>query len=70
MALPLSASDLHAIADALDKIELVIASDPILGDIDVLRPEGDKRDYDVVGKFVKEGDGDDAWYGFEVKERG
>lgn len=64
--LPLSASDLHAIAAALEPIELLpeIAQNPVIGRIEVIRPDGD----DVVGYFVREvqdgTDLTDAWLGF------
>lgn len=66
MMLPLSASDLRAIADALEPIELqpAIAQNPVIGRIEVIRPDGD----DVVGYFEREAqdlsDLTDAWFGF------
>jgi len=62
--LPLSASDVRAIADALDPIELhpAIAQNPVIGRIEVIRPEGS----DVVGYFVREGEGNDAWFGLAL----
>lgn len=65
MTLPLSASDLHVIADALDKIELLpgVADNPVIGNIEVIRPDGEGND--VVGYFVREGNvKDDPWLGF------
>jgi len=64
--LPLTASDMRAIADALEPIEFsaVIAENPIIGRIEVIRPDGDADD--VCGYFVREnaaGSGD-AWFGF------
>lgn len=66
MRLPLSASDLRAIADALEPIELEpsIVHNPVIGRIEVLRPSGD----DVVGYFEREmgavADLSDSWFGF------
>lgn len=66
MRLPLSASDLRAIADALEPIELqpAIAQNPVIGRIEVIRPDGD----DVVGYFEREmgdvADMSDSWFGF------
>jgi len=66
MKLPLSASDLHAIGDALDPIELLsaITTNPVIGRIEVMRPDGDGND--LIGYFVREGEGEDAWFGFEA----
>jgi hypothetical protein len=62
MNLPLSASDLHEIAEALDLIETdeKLTSNPIIGRIEVIRPGGD----DPIGYFEQEGEKDEAWYGF------
>lgn len=63
----LSASDLHAIAAALEPIETneLLTENPVIGRIEVLRP--DTTD-DVVGYFSREGKPDgsgEAWFGFE-----
>jgi hypothetical protein len=63
----LSASDLHAIANALEPIETneKITDNPQIGRIEVIRPDGD--DDDVCGYFVREGDpkkAGEAWFGF------
>jgi hypothetical protein len=63
--LPLSASDIHAIADTLEKIELLpgIVDNPVIGRIEVIRPDGD----DLIGYFVREGDvNEDPWFGLEI----
>ncbi len=63
--LPLSASDLRDIGDALDPIELLpaIVDSPIIGRIEVLRPGGDEvvGYFDHADGFAEEGD---RWYGF------
>lgn len=68
MELPLTASDLRVIADALEPIETsaVIADNPIIGRIEVIRPDGDAGD--VCGYFVREGnpsESGEAWFGFQ-----
>ena len=65
--IPLSASDLHAIADALAVIETDprITENATFGRIEVIRPDGDPDD--VAGHFEREGNPDgsgEAWYGF------
>lgn len=67
--LPLTASDLRRIADALDPIETNprFADNPIIGRIEVVRPDSDMGVEDVCGYFVREGDPDgtgEAWFGF------
>ena len=66
---PLSASDVRAIADALEPIELDphIAENPVIGRIEVLRPDGEDAT-DIVGYFRREGEAGsgDAWFGFEA----
>jgi hypothetical protein len=59
---PLTAGDLRALADALDPIEFheILARNPIVGRIEVYRPDGD----DVVGYFERNALDDDAWLGF------
>lgn len=61
----LSASDLHAIAEALASIETyeLITENPVFGRVEVIRPDGD----DIVGYFAREGvtGKGEAWYGFE-----
>jgi len=66
---PLSASDVHKIAEALEVIETneAIVENPVFGRIEVVRPDGGD---DVVGYFVREGDPGghgEAWYGLEVR---
>lgn len=64
---PLSSSDLIEVAKALELVELgKIPNNPILGRIEVIRPDSDPGAGDVVGYFVKAGDPGDYWYGFEV----
>lgn len=68
--LPLSASDMRAIADALDPIEMDprIVESSIIGRIEVIRPDGDPDD--VCGYFVREGAADssgEAWFGFVME---
>jgi len=63
----LSASDVRAIADALEPIETnaIITDNPVIGRIEVIRPDGD----DVVGYFEREGDAKDpgmSWFGFRA----
>lgn len=62
--LPLAAADMQAIAAALEPIETDqrITENPIIGRIEVIRPDGD----DVCGYFVREGDTGkgEAWFGF------
>lgn len=42
--LPLSGSDLRALADAVDEVEATeLAANPVIGRIEVLRPDGDDR---------------------------
>lgn len=72
MNLPLTASDLHEIADALDQIETLpaVVENRLLGRIEVLRPGGDHTD--VIGYFQQadptavEGLGE-RWIGFVAK---
>jgi len=64
--MPLSASDLRAIAGALEPIETwgEIVENPVIGNIEVIRPDGGD---DVVGFFVREGEPNgsgEAWFGF------
>lgn len=72
MKLPLSASDLKDIGAALEPLELLTAltQNGIVGRIEVYRPGGDE----VIGHFVQDSEGDDAWYGFyagpEITEPG
>lgn len=65
--LPLSASDLRNIADALDPIETneSITENPLIGRIEVIRPDGPPDD--ICGYFVREGTpgAHDTWYGFQ-----
>lgn len=65
--LPLTASDMRAIADALEPIETDerITENPIIGRIEVIRPDGDADD--ICGYFVREGDlgKAEAWFGFQ-----
>jgi hypothetical protein len=60
--LPLTASDLQVIAAALEPIEdnVHIVTSPVIGRIEVYRPDGD----DVIGYFQSAGMGEDDWYGF------
>lgn len=64
--LPLTASDLHEIANALEPLELnpAIVANPLIGRIEVLRPDGDE----VIGYFQSAQPAgftaDDDWYGF------
>lgn len=64
--LPLTASDLQAIASALEPLELnpAIVANSVIGRIEVLRPDGD----DVIGYFQSAQPAgftpDDDWYGF------
>jgi hypothetical protein len=63
----LSASDVRAIADALEPIETneFITENPVIGRIEVIRPDGD----DVVGYFEREGTPNgsgEAWFGFRA----
>lgn len=62
--LPLSFSDLHDIANALEPIELLpaLVGNPVIGRIEVLRPGGG----DVVGHFERADgfDPSDEWLGF------
>ena len=62
--LPLTGDDLRRIADALDILDAApqVAENPIIGAIDVIRPDGD----DVVGRFVPHSDG---WFGLETQDR-
>lgn len=65
--MPLTADDLRRIADALDPIETneKITENPLIGRIEVIRPDGDKDD--VCGYFEREGKPDgsgEAWFGF------
>lgn len=65
----LSASDLHAIAAALEPLEtnIAITENPIIGRIEVIRPDSDPGSDDVVGYFEREGAADgsgQAWFGF------
>ena len=64
MPLPLSFSDLHEIANALEPIELLpaIVNNPVIGRIEVLRPGGDE----VIGHFQRADgfDPTDEWLGF------
>lgn len=66
-SLPLTASDLRVIADALEPIETsaVIAENASIGRIEVVRPDGDADD--VCGYFVRENEAGsgDAWFGFQ-----
>lgn len=65
MALPLTSWDLNQIANALESLEVKnLAVNPIFGKIEVIRPDGDSDD--VAGYFVREGTGEDSWYGFET----
>jgi hypothetical protein len=66
MSLPLSASDLIAIARALEPIETnpVFTDNAVIGRIEVIRPDGGG---DVVGYFVREGDPlktGESWFGY------
>ncbi len=65
MKLPLSASDLHAIADALAPIETnpTFAENPVIGRIEVVRPDADDPS-DVVGWFVRDPLDGAPWFGF------
>jgi hypothetical protein len=64
--IPLSASDLQEIGKALDPLETneYITENPVVGRIEVIRPDGDADD--VCGYFVREGDigKGEAWFGF------
>lgn len=69
--MPLSASDLRAIAEALEPIETneLLTENPVIGRIEVIRPESDGHLDDVVGHFVREGQTGEghtgeAWFGF------
>lgn len=66
--LPLSPGDLHEVAKALETIEFnkVIVSNPLIGRIEVYRPDGD----DVIGYFESAQFGaEDDWYGFVPLEK-
>ena len=56
--LPLTPSDLRAIAEALDPLEYseVLTANPLIGRIEVFRPDGDEQ----IGWFAQS----DDWYGF------
>lgn len=62
----LTADDLRCIADALDLINVpAIANNPLIGDINVIQPDGKA----VVGRFVREGSPSEdggAWMGFRA----
>lgn len=63
--LPLTPSDLRRVADALEPLELnpAIVRNPIVGRIEVYRPDGD----DLIGYFQSAEmgpDPEDDWYGF------
>lgn len=60
--MPLTAGDLRTIAEALDPIEdnELIVKNPVIGRIEVYRPDGD----DLIGHFVTADMGEDDWYGF------
>lgn len=68
MRLPLTASDMRVIADALDPIETNpnLTDSPTIGRIEVIRPDGSPDD--VCGYFVREGEpgSGEAWFGFEA----
>lgn len=66
---PFTAWDLRQIADALEPIETneKITENPVIGRIEVIRPDGAADD--VCGYFVREGKPDgsgEAWFGFEA----
>jgi hypothetical protein len=63
--LPLTPGDLRAVADALEPIEFdpTLVANPILGRIEVFRPDGD----DQIGWFQRSGcmnSPADDWLGF------
>lgn len=64
----LTASDLRRIADALELVDVpAIANNPLIGDIDVIQPDGDE----IVGRFVREGNPSEdgsAWIAFQGGE--
>jgi hypothetical protein len=69
--LPLTASDLREIADALDPIETLtkFTENPVIGRIEVIRPGGDADD--IAGYFVREGEpgSGDTWFGFRQEKK-
>ena len=63
MRLPMTASDLRSLAEAVEKIEdnRAIVDDPCIGDIELRLPGADE----VVGHIVRSGmNGNDDWMGF------